>query len=277
MSLSTRLILVVGRLGFVLLLWSCVGGDGTGLGEGEGVGVPNGFVIEPRVSVVGAEGGTPESEALRAAFDRVDRFRMVVKRASGEVVYDSTITVSPGASEYTLSADVTVLSAGEAFVVTLTALEGETELFVSPEISVQAVPVEGSGGTTGGATVDVGLTYSGPGVRATRVEVSESSVVVAPGGSALVEAVVFGEGNTVIGDVPVGYVPDRGGVVEVDRTGRVRSVGEGAVRVVVSTPTGLEAEFWAYVVDGVVAYVARGSVFERAAAGGVPAQRPDRA
>jgi len=153
-------------------------------------------------------------------------------------------------------------------------------------VTVQATPVDAASGkgSSSAATVDVGLTYSGPGTEAERVEVAPGVVVLAPGGGASLAATVFGAGDTVIVGVPVAYVPERAGVVAIDASGAITTLGEGATRVVVSTPTGLEAQAWVYVVEGVVAYVASGSVLERAAAGGearvvgegiMPAYTPD--
>src|SRR5688500_630277 len=63
--------------------------------------------IESSLSFKGAVAGTPQADALSAAFDRVDRFRLVIRRQSNdELVEDTVIAVTPGQDVYTLSAPV---------------------------------------------------------------------------------------------------------------------------------------------------------------------------
>ncbi|HSW31223.1 MAG TPA: hypothetical protein VLH75_17180, partial [Longimicrobiales bacterium] len=108
-----------------VLLATCV--DAPSGPEGAGAGA---FVIAPAFSLVGPGGGRPmtagQQDALNAAFDRVDRFRMVVRRAADNVVVlDTVLVVSPGASEYDLTVPISAKD-NEQFLVTLTAMQGTT-------------------------------------------------------------------------------------------------------------------------------------------------------
>src|SRR5689334_8189423 len=81
-------------LAAVILLVSCVDAPLAPTSPGHGA-----IRIAPTLSLQGAVAGTPQADALAAAFDRVDRFRMVIRRASNdEVVVDTVITVTPGQS-----------------------------------------------------------------------------------------------------------------------------------------------------------------------------------
>src|SRR5947207_1665992 len=80
-------------------------------------------VIAPVLSFVGAAAGSPQADAMSAAFDHVDRFRLIIKRASdGQVVKDTTIVVRPGASSYDLSVPVPAVLPNEQFILKIIAL-----------------------------------------------------------------------------------------------------------------------------------------------------------
>ncbi|MDP2954854.1 MAG: hypothetical protein Q8N53_00420, partial [Longimicrobiales bacterium] len=156
----------------------------------EGGGGPGVFVIAPVFSLVGP--GGPESpmtagqaDALSAAFDRVNRFRMVIRRAADNVVVlDTVITVTPGEDEYDLTVPIAATT-GEQFLVTLTAFQGDVELFTAVNIPATASP-QGVPGSAPPAAVQMPLVYTGPGATATSVTVASRQVVLAPGGSATV-------------------------------------------------------------------------------------------
>lgn len=234
------------------------------------------LVIAPSLALVGP-GGQPamtesQENALNEAFDRVDRFRMqVVRVATGETVLDTIITVTPGQDAYDLSVSIDVASPDEQFSVTLTAMEGTTELFTSEPVTVQAVtPAQAA--TQPPPPTNVTMQYSGPGVEATSIQVSPATLVLGPGGGGSFAADVQDSNGNTIADAIVAWSTSAAGVADV-ADGTVTAVGEGAVEVIVATPAGLEARAWVYVVGGELAYAEGGAVKVRAAAGGEASQR----
>ena len=73
----------------------------------------------PQITLVGPAGpatSLAQTDALDEAFDRVDRFRMVVRRASdNRIVVDTVISVTPGLDEYNLA--VQLLGAGFDWII----------------------------------------------------------------------------------------------------------------------------------------------------------------
>jgi hypothetical protein len=257
----------------VLLSTSCV--DAPSAPEGAGGSpftLPGGFVIAPVFSLVSANGPalTPaQANALGAAFDRVDHFRMIVTRVSnGTVVVDTLMSVTPGSDQYDLNVDVPAASEGEQFLVTLIALEGTTELFKAENIPVQATTKTGGTGGTPPPAVDVPLTYTGPGATATAVEVAPGQTVVAPGGTSQMGGKVLDDQGAVIADAPLSWTSTAEAIATVSASGVVTGVGDGVAEVVATSPTGLEDRAWVYVVSGSLAYVQGGVVMVRGAAGG---------
>jgi len=111
------------------------------------------------------------TQEIQNAFDRVNGFRMVVKRKdTKEVVADTTIQVTPGQPYYTLEVPVPLKEGEETaeFIVLLTALEGEVELFsanVTMEVSLEAT-------TRQPQPIIVPIQYIGPGIRGTVLDQS---------------------------------------------------------------------------------------------------------
>lgn len=240
----------------------------------EGLAGPAAFVVAPQFSLQGPTGpATSEDQesALAEAFDQVDRFRMEVRRASdGTLVLDTVITVTPGAEEYDLSVNLDAQE-NEQFLVTLTALKGDVELFTAENIPATATPAGVAGGTPP-TPIEVPLTYSGPGATAASVSVAPGQVVLAPGGTATVGAGVLDGSGTVIADVPLSWGTSNSGVATVSG-GQVSAGGEGVATVTATTPTGLAASATVYVVAGELAYVEEGTLKVRGAAGGTPEDR----
>ncbi|RMH22796.1 MAG: hypothetical protein D6701_01070, partial [Gemmatimonadetes bacterium] len=153
-----------------------------------------------------ARTGTPEEDALDAAFDRVDRFRLIVRRvATGALVLDTTLVVTPGADEYDLSVEVTGLPPGSEVAVVIVALEGETVLFESPPVTVATSE---AGSADAPTPFEVELTYMGPGARATAVELDRAGLVLEPGGTAFLAARVRNDDASDAGDVPLAWSAD---------------------------------------------------------------------
>ncbi|MDP2955966.1 MAG: hypothetical protein Q8N53_06075 [Longimicrobiales bacterium] len=104
----------LGVLLALVVVSSCVdapsapeGGGGRGL-----------WVMALVLSLVGPGGERPmtaaQGDALSAAFDRVNRCRMVIRRAADNVVVrDTVIEVTPGAEEYDLSVPIEATSGAE--------------------------------------------------------------------------------------------------------------------------------------------------------------------
>ncbi|MCK5650304.1 MAG: hypothetical protein KAJ42_02960, partial [Gemmatimonadetes bacterium] len=123
--------------------------DAPSVPEGMGYGS---LQIMPHFSFAGAT-TTAVEDALAEAFERVNRFRMVIHRLpSNELALDTVLVVSPGQEVYDLQVDVEVQSTNEQFSVVITALEGDTELFTSDPITVTA-----SAGATGSAAAAVAV------------------------------------------------------------------------------------------------------------------------
>jgi hypothetical protein len=118
---------------------------------------------------------------------------MVVRRASdNRIVVDTVISVTPGLDEYNLAAPVIIGSADEQFLVTLTAFQGDVELFSSPPIPTRATRVDAAGNPVGGAaagavSTTIARTYSDPGATATSVEIEPGQVVLGAGGGIMYE------------------------------------------------------------------------------------------
>lgn len=237
----------------------------------DSVEAPGTLVVAPALSLVAPSGPAltaEQSNALAEAFDLVNQFRMEVRRQStGALVLDTLIAVSPGQDAYDLSANVNA-SVEELFLVTLTALQGDKELFKAESIPVTAVPTAAANSARPPAGVSVPLTYSGPGATATSVEVDPGQVVVGVGGTVQMGAKVLDAQGAVVSDVPVAWTSATAGVATVGSSGMVTGAGSGVTRVSVTTPTGLQATAEVYVAGGTLAYVEGGNVMVRAPAGG---------
>ena len=110
-------------------------------------------------SLQAADGiGADEGAALGQAFDRVDRFHVRVEDAVSRALYaDTVIRVTAGAASHELGVVLPESALGATLDVTITALQGETELFTA---TVQATATKGDGDAT-----EVGVRYTGPGIR----------------------------------------------------------------------------------------------------------------
>lgn len=130
-------------------LAACV--DATGPGDR---GIPLALSLQPAAGIPATEGA-----ALGQAFDRVDRFHVVVKDAVNGTLYaDVTIAVTPGASAHELDIILPESALGATLDVEITALQGQTVLFTA---SVQATATKGDPGSA----TEVGVRYTGPGLR----------------------------------------------------------------------------------------------------------------
>ncbi len=111
-------------------------------------------------SLQAADGvGSDEGAALGEAFDRVDRFHVRVEDAVSRALYaDTVIRVTPGASSHELDVALPESALGAALDVTITALQGETELFTA---TVRTTATRDGDGTS----TEVGVRYTGPGIR----------------------------------------------------------------------------------------------------------------
>jgi hypothetical protein len=231
-AVSPRVRRAFGALLVLPLLSACV--DAPSAPEGSG-GVA-GLVIAPVLSLVGPDGpamAEGQEDALGAAFDLVDRFRMEIRRAADNtLVLDTVIVVTPGQDVYDLSVAIAA-KPDEQFLVTLTALQGVTVLFSAANIPAKATPV-GVPGSTPPAAVEIPLVYAGPGVTAVVVEAGPTTVVLAPGGSATVGSSVKDAGGAVVAGVPVSWTTSAAGVATVSQAGVVTAVGEGLATVTVT-------------------------------------------
>ncbi|GMV03867.1 MAG: hypothetical protein AMXMBFR53_01490 [Gemmatimonadota bacterium] len=262
---------LVGALVFLPLAMSaCV--DAPSAPEGS---APGAFALSPVFSLVGPDGPAMtegQENALSEAFDLVNRFRMVVQRASDKaVVLDTILGVTPGEDVYDLSVDIQAKE-NEQFLVTLTALQGEVELFTAKDIPAKATPVGVQGGPAP-APVQIPLVYSGPGATANAVRMSPTQAVLGPTGSTPLKATVLDAAGAEVTGVPLAWTTSAAGVATVSATGQVTGTGDGIATVTVTTPTGLLASALVYVVAGELAYVEGGVLKVRGAAGGTATER----
>lgn len=250
---------------------ACVDGpaapDGAGLTFGAYVLQPSLTLVAPRSTVVTAA----VADALSDAFDRVDTFRMTVRRAAnGALVVETSLSVTPGQDAYDLSIEATGVTAGESLLVTVVALQGSTVLFQSQPIPVTA---QASSSSQAPQPVNVPLTYSGPGSEATEISVGPEAVLLGPGGSGSFGVSVRNADGSEVPGVPVSWTTESSGVAGVDAQGTVSGVSTGRTRVTATIPTGLSASGWVYVLAGEVAYVKGGSVVTREVGGGSETDR----
>lgn len=244
----------------------------------EGVGAAS-FIIAPAFSLVGPEGparNEGQADALNEAFDLVDRFRMQVRKASDNaLVLDTVLVVTPGGQQYDLSVPIAAAN-NEQFLVTLIAMQGETELFKAENIPATASPAGLPAGAPPPTPVQIPLVYSGPGATADAVDVGPEQLVLPPGGAGIVGASVVDDDGAVVAGVTLGWTSSAPGVASV-AAGNVTAAGEGVAVITATTPTGLSASATVYVVGGELAYVEGGALRVRGAAGGTPADRADAA
>lgn len=155
-----------------------------------------------------AADGVSETEgaALGQAFDRVDRFHVRVEDALSRALYaDTVIQVRAGASEHELGVDLPESAVGATLDVTLTALDGDLELFTA---SIRTTASRSSADGRG-AAVEVGVRYTGPGVRGSVVGndgrgLGGAMVRVLREGQEVAAATTAADGSYLIMDLPPG-------------------------------------------------------------------------
>ena len=139
-----------------------------------------------------------QEDALDAAFDLVNRFRLIVTRlGTSEVLLDEIIEVTPGQDVYDLSVEVPGIAPGEPVSVVIIAMQGETTLFESPPLTVQTTDTQTA---TPPQPFSVPLTYTGPGAEAVAVSIQSTGAVLPPGGTRTFEAEVTGSDGSPMPD-----------------------------------------------------------------------------
>jgi len=193
-----------------------------------------------------------QASALAAAFDLVDRFRVVLTRIpSGELALDAVLEVSPGQSVYDLQLEVELRNADELFSAVITALKGDQVLFTSPPLTVKPILP----GDPAPPAVSIPLTYSGPGAEAAVLALAPEGQAFSPGGSGSFSVEIRDESGNLIPDVPLSWSIDATAVASISESGGVQANADGIAQVTVTTPNGLAASAWVYVVTGDLAYV----------------------
>ena len=249
-----------------LFLGSCVDGPVAGPATDER---PHVLHLVPQLSYAVAPGApalsAAQEDALSQAFDRVNRFRLIVKDVScTEVLLDVTFEVTPGEDVYDLSVEVPGITPGEPVCVTIIAMDGETVLFESPPLTVATTDTQTA---TPPQPFSAPLTYTGPGADAVGVEILSTGAVLPPGGSRTFEAEVLGGDGSVLTDVPLGWTVASPAVASVTDAGAVTG-GGGRTLVTVTTPTGLSASVWVYVFGGEMTFIQGGMVMTAPVVGG---------
>lgn len=143
-----------GLLVVALVLAGVLSACADGTGPGDGGGIPLAFSLQAADGV-----GATEGAALGAAFDRVDRYRVRVEDAVSRALYaDTVIRVTAGSAAHALDVVVPESALGATLTVTITALQGELQLFTA---TVQASATRDSAADP----LEVGVRYTGPGIR----------------------------------------------------------------------------------------------------------------
>lgn len=174
--------------------WACTDASGPGADDG----------IVLALSLQAAEGVSEgEGAALGVAFDRVNRFRVRVEDAVSRALYaDTVIRVAAGAEAHELAIAVPESALGATLEVTVTALDGDVELFTA---TVRTTASR----TQGGAATEVGVRYVGPGVRGSVVGndgrgAGGVTVEVLRAGQRVATATTAADGSYLVMDLPPG-------------------------------------------------------------------------
>ena len=128
----------------------------------DAIGPANVDGVPVQFSITGPQLVSPaETEALGAAFDRVDKYTyQVADSATSELIASDSIAITPNSVAHTL--DITVPSAalGRTVAITLIAFDGAMELYRSTVYTTLEEQV-------GTIRVSAEIRYTGPGVRGT--------------------------------------------------------------------------------------------------------------
>lgn len=217
------------------LMAAAVVGAGLAAGCTDAAGPHDDDGLALALSLQAAEGvSAREAAALGEAFDRVDRFRVRVEDAASRALYaDTVIRVRAGATSHELGIIVPESALGATLEVTLTALQGTVELFAA---SVRTTASRSDRGTA----TEVGVRYTGPGVRGSVVGNDGQGtagvvVQVLRDGQPVATATTAGDGSYLVMDLPPGTYtvrpPARAGLVTCpgQRTVRLGSATAAAV------------------------------------------------
>ena len=240
------------------------------------------IILAPIFSYAGVQQGTPQADALNAAFDRVNAVRVFVFTDNPRVLLlDVVIAAEADDEGIEIEVEIPGVEPGQQLIVVILGLEivdgVTTELFTTGEFSVTAQAV---GNNDPPQQIEAALTYTGPGAAAAAVEITGGDLVLSPEASGALGSVVLDPEGGEIANVPVVWTSANGSVASVDDEGVVTGVSDGKTEVTVTTPNGQAASTRVYVVDGMLAFVQGGQVMtanagtEAAARGGSGAHGP---
>jgi len=121
------------------------------------------IVLEPMFSYAGVQQGTPQAEALDAAFDRVNAVRVLVFTDNPRaLLLDVVIAAEADAEGITVEVEIPGAEPGQALIVVILGLEivdgVTTELFTTGELSVTAQAADDGSPPQ---QIDAALTYTG--------------------------------------------------------------------------------------------------------------------
>ncbi len=226
------------------------------------------IVLAPMFSYAGVQEGTPQADALNAAFDRVNAVRVLVFTDNPRtLLLDVVIEAEADADGIEVEVEIPGAEPGQQLIVVILGLEivdgVTTELFTTGELSVTA---RAAGNNDPPQQIDAALTYTGPGAAAATVEITGGDLVLSPEASGALGSVVLDPEGGEIADVPVAWTSGDGSVASVDDEGVVTGVSDGKTEVTVTTPNGQAASTVVYVVDGMLAFVQGGQVMTASAA-----------
>ncbi|MCH7563218.1 MAG: Ig-like domain-containing protein [Gemmatimonadetes bacterium] len=233
-------------------------------------------------SYAGVQQGTPQADALNAAFDRVNAVRVLVFTDNPRtLLLDVVIAAEADDEGIEVEVEVPGVEPGQQLIVVILGLEivdgVTTELFTTGELSVTAQAADDENPAQ---EIEAPLTYTGPGAAAASVEITGGDLVLSPEASRALGSVVLDPEGGEIANVPVAWTSGNASVASVDDAGVVTGVSDGRTEVTVTTPNGQAASTTVYVIDGLLAFVQGGQVMtasagtEAAARGGSGARGP---
>ncbi len=130
------------------------------------------------------------------------RIRLRRAGATGPFL-DTTVTLSPEQSEFDLTLTVPIKGASETLLLSLVLLDPEGAEVYRDQGDPTAITVSAS---TEPDPIDVPIEFIGPGAAAVRLEITETELVVSPGGTVQLEATAYDAADQAIPGAPIGWI-----------------------------------------------------------------------
>jgi len=145
-------------------------------------GVERPIVLAPMFSYAGVQQGTPQADALNAAFDRVNAVRVLVFTDNPRtLLLDVVIEAAADDEGIEVEVELPGVEPGQQLIVVILGLEivdgVTTELFTTGELSVTAQAADSNDPVQ---KIEAALTYTGPGAAAGSVQITGGDLVLSP-------------------------------------------------------------------------------------------------